>query len=192
MNLKSINYGINIIYKSNNINLNKIINELDSKFIKYEINNEIESFINVEVISHQNKIKFFVDDIEYKTITEVINKYNIVPKLFSKNLINDKYEIKLNKLEHEKDIELPELVYDSNLIDDDGLYPLIDCIFSTGKYKSKSEVRRLIQQGAVKLNGEKTGEFSFAPEEGMVIQVGKGNVFKLKEQEKNKTLTKTL
>ena len=105
MNLKSINYGVNIIYKSNSINLNKIINELDSKFIKYEINNEIESFINVEVISHQNKIKFFVDDIEYKTITEVVNKYNIVPKLFSKNLINEKYEIKLNKLEHEKDIE---------------------------------------------------------------------------------------
>ena len=75
------------------------------------------------------------------------------------------------------DVELPELVYDSNLIDDEGLYPLIDCIFSTGKYKSKSEVRRLIQQGAVKLNGEKTSEFSFVPEEGMVIQVGKGNVF---------------
>lgn len=90
------------------------------------------------------------------------------------------------------DVELPELVYDSNLIDDEGLYPLIDCIFSTGKYKSKSEVRRLIQQGAVKLNGEKTSEFSFVPEEGMVIQVGKGNVFKLKKQEKNKTLTKTL
>lgn len=90
------------------------------------------------------------------------------------------------------DVELPELVYDSNLIDDEGLYPLIDCIFSTGKYKSKSEVRRLIQQGAVKLNGEKTSEFSFVPEEGMVIQVGKGNVFKLKEQEKNKTLIKTL
>lgn len=90
------------------------------------------------------------------------------------------------------DVELPELVYDSNLINDEGLYPLIDCIFSTGKYKSKSEVRRLIQQGAVKLNGEKTSEFSFVPEEGMVIQVGKGNVFKLKEQEKNKTLTKTL
>ncbi len=89
-------------------------------------------------------------------------------------------------------IELPELVYDSNLIDDEGLYPLIDCIFSIGKYKSKSEVRRLIQQGAVKLNGEKTSEFSFVPEEGMIIQVGKGNVFKLKEQEKNKTLTKTL
>lgn len=54
------------------------------------------------------------------------------------------------------------------------------------------EIRRLIQQGAVKINGKKTSEILFAPEEGMVIQVGKGNVFKLKEQEKNKALTKTL
>ena len=87
---------------------------------------------------------------------------------------------------------MPELVYNSELIDDEGSYSLIDCIFSTGKYKTKSEVRRLIQQGAVKLNGEKTSKFSFAPEQGMVIQIGKGNVFKLKEQEKNKALTKTL
>ena len=59
----------------------------------------------VEIVKQQNKIKFIVDDTEYKTITEVINKYDIVPKLFSKKLINDKYEIRLNKLEHEKDIE---------------------------------------------------------------------------------------
>ena len=39
---------------------------------------------------------------------------------------------------------------------------------------------------------KKTSDFSFVPEEGMVIQVGKGNVFKLKDQEKNKKLTKTL
>ena len=43
-----------------------------------------------------------------------------------------------------------------------------------------------------KINGKKTSEILFAPENGMVIQVGKGNVFKLKEQEKNKTLIKTL
>ena len=67
MNLKNINYGINIIYNNANRNLNKIINELDSKFIKYEINNEIDNFINVKVVSQQNKIKFFVEDIEYKT-----------------------------------------------------------------------------------------------------------------------------
>lgn len=90
------------------------------------------------------------------------------------------------------DVELPELVYNPELTNEEGLYPLIDCIFMTGRYKSKGEIRRLIQQGAVKLNGEKTSEFMFTPEDGMVIQVGKGNVYKLKEQEKNKTLTKTL
>ena len=51
----------------------------------------------------------------------------------------------------------------------------------TGKYKSKSEVRRLLQQGAVKINGEKTLELLFSPQNDMIISVGKGNTFKLVE-----------
>ena len=94
------------------------------------------------------------------------------------------------------EIELPELVYDSSLIDENGDYSLIDCIFASGKYKSKSEVRRLIQQGAVRINGEKTNELTFKPVEGTIIQVGKGNVFKLtslqKKQEKGLSLTRGL
>ena len=78
------------------------------------------------------------------------------------------------------EIELPELVYDSSLIDENGDYSLIDCIFASGKYKSKSEVRRLIQQGAVRINGEKTNELTLKPVEGTNIQDGKGNVLKLK------------
>ena len=93
-------------------------------------------------------------------------------------------------------IELPELVYDSSLIDENGDYSLIDCIFASGKYKSKSEVRRLIQQDAVRINGEKTNELTFKPVEGTIIQVGKGNVFKLtslqKKQEKGLSLTRGL
>ena len=92
------------------------------------------------------------------------------------------------------EIELPELVYDSSLIDENGDYSLIDCIFASGKYKSKSEVRRLIQQGAVRINGEKTNELTLKPVEGTIIQVGKGNVFKLtslqKKQEKGLSLTR--
>ena len=92
------------------------------------------------------------------------------------------------------EIELPELVYDSSLIDENGNYSLIDCIFASGKYKSKSEVRRLIQQGAVRINGEKTNELTLKPVEGTIIQVGKGNVFKLaslqKKQEKGLSLTR--
>ena len=94
------------------------------------------------------------------------------------------------------EIELPELVYDSSLIDENGDYSLIDCIFASGKYKSKSEVRRLIQQGAVRINGEKTNELTLKPVEGTIIQVGKSNGFKLtslqKKQEKVLSLTRGL
>ncbi len=117
MNLKNIKYGINIIDKSNSINLNKIINELNSKFVDYEINNERVDFANIEVINRRNKVKFIADGTEYKTIAEVINRYNIVPKLFFKNLINDKYEVKLSKLEHERDVEKSKIIekYNSKL-----------------------------------------------------------------------------
>ena len=70
-------------------------------------------------------------------------------------------------------------------------YYIKDCIFSTGKYKSKSEVRRLIQQGAVKLNGERFEDLAFKPIDGTIIQVGKGNMFRLAQnQEVKKTLIK--
>lgn len=115
MAFTDINYGINIIVTDDNISLNKILKKLNSKFIKYEINNKKNDFINVQIINQQNKIKFIVDNAEYKTITKVIDKYNVVPKLFSKNLINDKYELKLNKLEHEKDIEKSKIIEKYNL-----------------------------------------------------------------------------
>lgn len=74
-------------------------------------------------------------------------------------------------------VELPIIEYDSTLFEGD--YSLIDCIFSTGKYKSKSDVRRLIQQGAVKINGEKYSNLQFVPQNNMIINVGKGTSFKL-------------
>lgn len=75
--------------------------------------------------------------------------------------------------------ELPVITYDCNEFQNDSLYSLVDCIFSSGKYKSKKEVRRLIQQGAVKLNGDRVTDLMFQPINGTIIQVGKGNMFKL-------------
>lgn len=75
-------------------------------------------------------------------------------------------------------VELPVIGYDSALLSD-GAYSLIDCIFSTGKYKSKSDVRRLIQQGAVEINGKKYGNLQFVPHDNMIISVGKGTSFRL-------------
>ena len=81
------------------------------------------------------------------------------------------------------EVELPTIEYNLESADENGMYSVIECIFSTGKYKSKSEVRRLIQQGAVKINGEKIQDLLFVPENDMVISVGKGNTFKLVSSE---------
>lgn len=88
------------------------------------------------------------------------------------------------------EVELPIVEYSLELIDESGMYSLINCILATGKYKSKSEVRRLIQQGAVKINGKKTQDLLFSPKNDMVISVGKGNTFKLASKEAK--LTKKL
>lgn len=45
---------------------------------------------------------------------------------------------------------------------------------------STSDARRLIKQGAVKLNGEKLGGENITPEDGMVIQVGKRKFIKVR------------
>lgn len=87
------------------------------------------------------------------------------------------------------DVELPIVEYDSDLVDENGMLSILDCILSTGKYKSKSEIRRLLQQGAVKINGKKTVELLFSPQENMIISVGKGNTFKLM---KNKPIVKKI
>lgn len=89
------------------------------------------------------------------------------------------------------DTELPEIMYDGSSISEFGT-SLIDCIFSTEKYSSKSEIRRLIKQGGVKINGEKTQDIYFWPTDDTIIQVGKNFVFKLKsiEKEQNTSIKK--
>lgn len=82
-----------------------------------------------------------------------------------------------------------KVMLDSDLVDENGMLSILDCILSTGKYKSKSEIRRLLQQGAVKINGKKTVELLFSPQENMIISVGKGNTFKLM---KNKPIVKKI
>ena len=118
---------------------------------------------------------------------------NIVSLYHTEEKVKDA-EINFQAVYQNKDIEnveLPILTYYPNLMGEDSTYSLIDCIFSSGKYKSKSEVRRLLQKGAVKLNGKKVTDLLFQPVEGTIIQVGKGNIFKLMANQKE-VLTKSL
>ena len=65
---------------------------------------------------------------------------------------------------------------------DNGLN-LIDTLMTSGKFKSKSEIRRLLTQGAIKINGEKVTTLENVPPltADVVIQVGKGAFYRLKD-----------
>ena len=58
---------------------------------------------------------------------------------------------------------------------------IVDALMSTGKYQSKSEIKRLMKQGAIKINGEKVTDIALITkiEKDAVIQVGKGTFYKL-------------
>ena len=58
---------------------------------------------------------------------------------------------------------------------------LLDKIMKIGNYKSKGELKRLFQQGAVKLNGERVLDFKeiTLTKETSILQIGKGNFYKI-------------
>ncbi len=58
---------------------------------------------------------------------------------------------------------------------------IVDLLVATELAKSKSEARRLIQQGGVRLDGEKVGsiELMVSVRDGMILQVGKRRFVKL-------------
>ena len=58
---------------------------------------------------------------------------------------------------------------------------IIDALMLVGKYKSKSEIKRLMSQGAIKINGERVTEIALIKEikSDTIVQVGKGTFYKL-------------
>ena len=58
---------------------------------------------------------------------------------------------------------------------------LVDLLTNTGLVPSKSEARRLVQQGGIKLDGEQVDDFNLtiAPDREHVLQVGRRKFVKL-------------
>lgn len=59
---------------------------------------------------------------------------------------------------------------------------LLEAILSTRKYKSKGEIKRLFNQGAVKINSERVTDVTTVKtiEDNTIIQIGKGNFYKIR------------
>ena len=58
---------------------------------------------------------------------------------------------------------------------------VLDSILSSGEYKSKAEIKRLLQQGAMKINGERVDSFEniLNIKDDIILQIGKGKFYKL-------------
>ena len=58
---------------------------------------------------------------------------------------------------------------------------VLDSILSSGEYKSKAEIKRLLQQGAMKINGERIDSYeNISDKDGdIILQIGKGRFYKL-------------
>lgn len=76
----------------------------------------------------------------------------------------------------------PEIEFDSK--NENIEQELLNAIMSTGKYASRGELKRLFKQGAVKLNGNKLNDISEITEiaDEDIIQIGKGNFFKIHQK----------
>ena len=76
--------------------------------------------------------------------------------------------------------DTPVLVCGARFINDEGKINLIDLIFSSNKFNSKGEIRRLILGSALKINGEKCQDLTLDKKEDFVIQLGKGTLYQIK------------
>ena len=82
--------------------------------------------------------------------------------------------------------DTPELFFDVSM--ENVGQAIIDAIMLSGNYKSKAEIRRLMKQGAIKINGERVTDITsiHTVNPNAIIQVGKGKFYKLTTKSENK------
>ena len=99
-----------------------------------------------------------------------------MPRFFEHNNVNEEdFRTIFQKQEAPEDVA--KLSY--NVSSENVLQSVLDAIMSTGEYKSKGELRRLIQQGAVKIDGKKVTDIEELSmiTKTVTIQIGKGKFY---------------
>ena len=72
--------------------------------------------------------------------------------------------------------DAPEIIIENK---EDVPNQLLEKLIETGKYSSKGNIKRLFEQGAVKIDGEKIINYrEIKLQDGAVLQIGKGNYYK--------------
>lgn len=141
--------GVNENAKDMYIKIMKVPDELIITF--YELTTDIhpDKIEQIAILLSEGNIN--PRDIKMQLAREIISLYHS-----SDELIKAEENFKAIYQKKDIDIELPVIKCESNLLNENKEFSLVECIFLTGKYQSKSEIKRLIKQGAVKINDEKS------------------------------------
>lgn len=86
------------------------------------------------------------------------------------NIAEEHFKTAFQKQEAPEDIK--EIKFENNIL---------DTLLKTEKCASKAELKRLFEQGAIKINGDKITDYKTLNDlnENIIIQIGKGNFFKI-------------
>jgi len=84
-------------------------------------------------------------------------------------------------IRHERPTEVPQVSLDRSLLKEDGGVWIIDLLQGSGLVESRSQAKRLIQQGGVKINDEKvsSSELDIPFDPPVMLQVGKRSFVEL-------------
>jgi len=140
----------------------------DDLMVKYF---ELISDISIDKLENIKKAieKGTENPMEYKQqlAREIVQKYHGLEAALGA-------EEKFNSIHRQRNLptEIESVIITYSQFKDLEIIPLIK---QSGRVKSNSEARRLIQQGGVKLNGEKINDLNYQvfPQEGAILQIGK-------------------
>lgn len=149
--------------------------------------NEEPSQMYGQIMSLPDKVmdKYFrlLTNVQLKDLKELHPKekkerlaWAIVKDFHSEKSANEaKDEFKKVFERGERPSEIPSVEIESGVIKDDNTIWIVDLLAISGLVDSRSEAKRMIEQGAVRLNDKKVETIDFDPlfEEGMLLQVGK-------------------
>jgi tyrosyl-tRNA synthetase len=154
----------------------KVMSIPDSLMIRYF---ELVTDISLNEID-QIKINLENDnlhpqDVKKKLAREIVKLYHGQNAAL---IAEEEFEKVFNKKLYPE--EMKELVLKKDNLKEGKIW-LIKLISLSGLINSKSEARRLIEQGGVKINGEKVDDpnLDLTVKEGMVVKIGKFNFVKL-------------
>ncbi|RAO98956.1 tyrosine--tRNA ligase [Petrotoga sp. 9PW.55.5.1] len=146
-----------------------IPDDLIIKYMKY-----LTDIPKEEIKSYEEKIKN--SKINPRDVKMILAE-EIVSMLYNKE---ESKKAKENFIKIFQKKEMPEDLPEIEVKDGE---TILDVITKTGVFSSNSEIKRAINQGAIRINEEKINDFKglFDFENGSILKVGKKNFFKIKK-----------